>query len=41
VYSTFSRNVNIAAPITEEGIAGRQLVNEIILPSILQVSFKI
>ncbi|RIA90212.1 hypothetical protein C1645_162571 [Glomus cerebriforme] len=36
-YSTFSRNVNIAAPVTEEGIVGRQLVNEIILPSISQI----
>lgn len=39
-YSTFSRNVNIAVPVTEEGIAGRQLVNEIILPSVLQIKSK-
>jgi serine/threonine-protein kinase 24/25/MST4 len=37
MYSTFSRSVNIAVPVTEEGIAGRQLVNDIILPSILQI----
>lgn len=39
LYSSFSRNVDIAAPVTEEGIVGRQLVNEIVLPSISQVSF--
>ncbi|PKK80071.1 Pkinase-domain-containing protein [Rhizophagus irregularis] len=33
----FSRNVDIAAPVTEEGIVGRQLVNEIVLPSISQI----
>ncbi|CAB4482236.1 unnamed protein product [Rhizophagus irregularis] len=37
LYSSFSRNVDIAAPVTEEGIVGRQLVNEIVLPSISQI----
>ena len=39
-YSTTSRR-NIAVPVTEEGVVGRQLVNEILLPSISQVSFKV
>ncbi|CAI2173384.1 5819_t:CDS:10 [Funneliformis geosporum] len=38
-YSTISRK-NIAEPVTEEGFAGRQLVKEVILPSISQIKLK-
>ncbi|CAG8601376.1 8233_t:CDS:2, partial [Racocetra persica] len=35
--SRFSRNISIVEPVTEEGVVGRQLVNDIILPSVAKI----
>ncbi|CAG8521504.1 19544_t:CDS:10 [Cetraspora pellucida] len=35
--SRLSRNISIVDPVTEEGVVGRQLVNDIILPSVAKI----
>ncbi|CAG8462595.1 12259_t:CDS:10 [Dentiscutata erythropus] len=36
-FSRISRNISTVEPVTEEGVVGRQLVNDIILPSVAKI----